>query len=172
MDEETFLHWGRTVWKYRADTSGENQPISVLLLDDLTSHKTKKVLDEFKRLYNTKIIVFPGGLTPKAQIMDTHNNRPYKSKLKAKLRAMRRTKYMAAKAEAARDPLHKGAVRVPKLTREEVVDAMLEAWEDLDPSSCHTRWHKKKIGPQRTLLKTFDTWTSLGKWYRTLSPKM
>ena len=147
MDEETFLHWGRTVWKYRADTSGENQPISVLLLDDLTSHKTKKVLDEFKRLYNTKIIVLPGGLTPKAQIMDTHNNRPYKSKLKAKLRAMRRTKYMAAKAEAARDPLHKGAVRVPKLTREEVVDAMLEAWEDLDPSLGANAWAAVKLMP-------------------------
>ena len=78
MDEETFLHWVgcKTVWKYRADSSGENQPISVLLLEDLTSHKTKKVLEEFKRLYNAKIIVLPGGLTPKAQIMDTHNNRP------------------------------------------------------------------------------------------------
>ena len=39
MDEETFSHWGKTVWKYRAGTSGEDQPLSVLLLDDLTSHK-------------------------------------------------------------------------------------------------------------------------------------
>jgi len=65
MDEECFLTWGRTVWKYREDTSGENQPLSVLLLDDLQSHKTKKIMDAIKRLYNTKIIILPGGLTPK-----------------------------------------------------------------------------------------------------------
>ena len=47
MDSDTFRHWGKTVWKYRADTSGENQPVSVLLLDDLKSHKSKKVLEEF-----------------------------------------------------------------------------------------------------------------------------
>jgi len=81
MDQQSFLHWGRTIWKYRADSSGENQPISVLLLDDLSSHKTKLIMDEFKRLYNTKIIILPGGLTPKAQIMDTHNNRPFKAKV-------------------------------------------------------------------------------------------
>ena len=77
MDQESFRHWGRTVWKYRVDSSGENQPVSVLLLDDLRSHKTKIVLEEFRTLYNTKIIILPGGLTPKAQIMDTHNNRPH-----------------------------------------------------------------------------------------------
>jgi len=42
MDEEAFLHFGRTVWKYRAGTSGEEQPPSVLLLDDLTSHKDQE----------------------------------------------------------------------------------------------------------------------------------
>ena len=44
MDIDSFRHWGRTVWKYRADSSGENQPLSILLLDDLTSHKNKEVL--------------------------------------------------------------------------------------------------------------------------------
>ena len=71
-------------------------------------------MDEFKTLYNTKIIILPGGLTPKAQIMDTHNNRPFKCSLKAKLRKMRAAKYNAAKAEAAKDPLHKGQVGVPR----------------------------------------------------------
>ena len=42
MDENTFKHWGRTVWKYRVDSSGENQPVSVLLLDDLRSHKIRQ----------------------------------------------------------------------------------------------------------------------------------
>ena len=60
---------------------------------------------------------------------------------------MRRAKYMAAKAEAARNPLRKGAVRVPKLTREEVVDAMLEAWEDLDPSLGANAWAAVKLMP-------------------------
>ena len=147
MDEDTFKHWGRTVWKYRADSSGENQPHSVLLLDDLTSHKTKAVMDEFKRLYNTKIIILPGGLTPKAQIMDTHNNRPFKCSLKAKLRKMRLDKYNAAKAEAAKDPLHKGRVGVPRLTREEVVDAMIQAWEELDPKLGANAWVVVKLMP-------------------------
>jgi hypothetical protein len=93
MDEEAFLHFGRTVWKYRAGTSGEEQPPSVLLLDDLTSHKTKKVLDEFRRLYNTKIIILPGGLTPKAQIMDVTNNRPFKVSVGSKQLKLRMKKY-------------------------------------------------------------------------------
>ena len=33
------------------------------------------ITEEFCVLYNTKIIILLGGLTPKAQIMDTHNNR-------------------------------------------------------------------------------------------------
>ena len=147
MDEETFSHWGKTVWKYRAGTSGEDQPLSVLLLDDLTSHKTKKIMDEFKRLYNTKTIVLPGGLTPKAQIMDTHNNRPFKASVGAKLRALRRAKYQAANAEAAKDPFSKGCERIPRLTREEVVEAMLEAWEELDPNLGANAWETVKLVP-------------------------
>ena len=65
--------------------------------------------------------------------MDTHNNRPFKSKLAQKLRKMRAPKYAAAKAAAARDPLYKGRVGAPKLMWEEVVDTMIEAWEGLDP---------------------------------------
>ena len=88
--------WGRTVWKYRVDSSGENQPVSVLLLDDLRSHKTKAVLDEFKTLYNTKIIILPGGL-------------------KSKITALCLKKYNEAKAAAAKDPLHKGSVPTQSL---------------------------------------------------------
>ena len=101
MDQESFRHWGRTVWKYRVDSSGENQPVSVLLLDDLRSHKTKIVLEEFRTLYNTKIIILPGGLTPKAQIMDTHNNRPFKFNAKSKITALRLKKYQQSKAALA-----------------------------------------------------------------------
>ena len=72
--------------------------------------------------------------------MDTHNNTPFKASVGAKLRAMRRAKYQAAKAEALKDPLGKGCVRIPRLTREEVVEAMLEAWEELDPSLGANAW--------------------------------
>ena len=171
MDQQSFLHWGRTVWKYRADTSGEDQPVSVLLLDDLSSHKTKLIMDEFKRLYNTKIIILPGGLTPKAQIMDTHNNRPFKAKVRSMVLKLRTEKYKAAKAEAAADPLHKGRVGIPKLTREEIVQIMLDAWDKLDPSLgangsmsslCHTSLPRKKDGLQRRRSRTFGIWTILG----------
>ena len=91
--------------------------MSVLLLDGLKSHKTKAVLDEFKTLYNTKINIFPGGLTPKAQIRDTHNNRPLKFSVKSKTSALCLQKYREAKAAAASDPLHKGCVAIPKLSR-------------------------------------------------------
>ena len=101
----------------------------------------------FIYIYNTKIIILPGGLTPKAQIMDTHNNRPFKANLKAKLRKLRLDKYNAAKAQAARDPLHKGRVAIPKLTREEVVDAMLDAWEELDPNLGANAWEVVKLMP-------------------------
>ena len=67
MDQESFLHFGATNWKYRADPSGEFQPESILLLDDLKTNKTKRVREEFKSLYNTEIIILPGGLTPKVQ---------------------------------------------------------------------------------------------------------
>ena len=147
MDQQSFLHWGRTVWKYRADTSGEDQPVSVLLLDDLSSHKTKLIMDEFKRLYNTKIIILPGGLTPKAQIMDTHNNRPSKAKVRSMVLKLRTEKYKATKAEAAADPLHKGRVGIPKLTREEIVQIMLDAWDQLDPSLGANAWEHVKLMP-------------------------
>ena len=147
MDEECFLTWGRTVWKYREDTSGENQPLSVLLLDDLRSHKTQKLMDEFKRLYNTKIIILPGGLTPKAQIMDTHNNRPFKCKVRSKLVKLRSQKYNAAKAEAAKNPLHKGRVGIPKISRGEIVQIMLEAWDEVDPQLGANAWEVVKLMP-------------------------
>ena len=140
MDEECFLNWGRMVWKYREDSSGENQPLSVLLLDDLRSHKTKKIMDEFKRLYNTKIIILPGGLTPKAQIMDTHNNRPFKCKCRTKIVKLRSEKYNAAKEEAAKNPLLKGRVAIPKISREEITQIMLEAWDEIDPSLGANAW--------------------------------
>jgi len=79
--------------------------------------------------------------------MDTHNNRPFKANLKAKLRKLRLDKYNAAKAQAARDPLHKGRVAIPKITREEVVDAMLEAWEELDPNLGANAWEVVKLMP-------------------------
>ena len=75
-------------------------------------------MEEFRTLYNTKIIILPGGLTPKAQIMDTHNNRPFKFNVKSKMSLLRLQKYKLAKEEAARNPLHKSRVGVPKLSRE------------------------------------------------------
>jgi len=132
MDEVSFLHWGRTVWKYRSDKKGEDQPQSVLLLDDLRSHKTKKILEEFRTLYNTRIIVLPGGLTPKAQIMDTHNNRPFKASFRKKISAIRLAKYKVAKAERDADPLKKKTrIAIPRITRAEALECMLEAWDEL-----------------------------------------
>ena len=147
MDEEAFLHFGRTVWKYRAGTSGEEQPPSVLLLDDLTSHKTKKVLDEFRRLYNTKIIILPGGLTPKAQIMDVTNNRPFKVSVRSKQLKLRMKKYKAAKSAQATNPLLKGPVGIPTLSREETVDIMLQAWAELSPELGAKGWLTVKLMP-------------------------
>jgi len=147
MDEEAFRHFGRTVWKYRAGKSGEEQPPSVLLLDDLTSHKTKKVLEEFRTLYNTKIIILPGGLTPKAQIMDVTNNRPFKVSVRSKQLKLRMKKYKQAKSAQATIPLLKGPVGIPTLTREETVDIMLQAWKELSPELGAKAWVTVKLMP-------------------------
>jgi hypothetical protein len=157
MDQESFLHWRRTVWKYRKDSSGENQPLSVLLFDDLTSHKTKAIFDEFKRLYNIKMIILPGGLTPKAQIMDTHNNRPFKLSVRSKLLKLRSQKYQLAKEEASKNPLQKGRVGNPKITREEIVTIMLEAWEELDSQLEANAWVEVKLVPYK--LAQIKGWT-------------
>ena len=147
MDEEAFLHWGRTVWKYRAGTSGEVQPPSVLLLDDLRTHKTKRVMDEFKALYNTKIIILPGGLTPKAQIMDVVNNRPFKVNVRSKQLKLRLKKYKEVKAAQARNPLLKARSGIPTLTREEHVHIMLQAWAELSPELGAKAWVAVKLMP-------------------------
>jgi len=148
MDEESFLHWGRTIWKYRSDTKGENQPQSVLLLDDLRSHKTKKILEEFRVLYNTRIIVLPGGLTPKAQIMDTHNNRPFKASYRRKISKIRLDKYKAAKAEREAHPNRKkGRVGIPRIDRGEALECMLEAWAELPQELGANAWAAVKLYP-------------------------
>ena len=157
MDQESFLHFGATNWKYRADPSGEFQPQSILLLDDLKTHKTKKVREEFMSLYNTEIIILPGGLTPKAQIMDTHNNRPFKHNLTAKLTKARLEKWKKARAEAAKDPTASKIVPIPQLSREEVIQAALEAWDELDPSLGANAWRAVKLMPYELAKK--EGWT-------------
>ena len=129
----------------------------MLLLDDLRSHKTKKIMDEFKRLYNTKIIILPGGLTPKAQIMDTHNNRPFKCKCRTKIVKLRSEKYNAAKVEAAKNPLLKGRVAIPKISREEITQIMLEAWDEIDPALGANAWVCVKMMPYE--LAQLSGWT-------------
>ena len=49
--------------------------------------------------------------------MDTHINRPFKLSVKSKITAL---------AAAAADPLHKGRVGIPKISREEIVQIMLD----------------------------------------------
>jgi hypothetical protein len=123
------IYNSRTVWKNRAGTSGEVQPPSVLLLDDLRTHKTKRFMDEFKALYNTKIIILPGGLTPKAQIMDVVNNRPFKVNVRSKQLKLRLKKYKEVKAAQARNPLLKARSGIPTLTREELFPELgAKAW--------------------------------------------
>ena len=79
--------------------------------------------------------------------MNTHNNRPFKFSVKTKLAALRLKKYKEAKEAAARDPLHKGRVGIPKLSREKVVQVMLEAWDELDPSLGANAWVAVKLMP-------------------------
>ena len=98
-------------------------------------------------LYNTEIIILPGGLTPKAQIMDTHNNRPFKHNLTAKLTKARLEKWKKARAEAAKDPTASKIVPIPQLSREEVIQAALEAWDELDPSLGANAWRAVKLMP-------------------------
>ena len=42
-----------------------------------------------------------------------------------------------------------GRVGVPRLTREEVVDAMIEAWEELDPQLGANAWVAVKLMPDK-----------------------
>jgi len=127
---------------------GEDHPQSVLLLDDLRSHKTKKILEEFRTLYNTRIIVLPGGLTPKTQIMDTHNNRPFKASFRKKISAIRLAKYKVAKAERDADPIKKKTrIAIPRITRAEALECMLEAWDELPAELGANAWQTVKLYP-------------------------
>ena len=81
MTEKAMLEWINTTWKYRSDSLGVLQPKSVLILDDHSAHYTEKVKQAFAKM-NTKLIILPSGLTPKAQIMDVLYNRPFKHRLR------------------------------------------------------------------------------------------
>ena len=81
MTEKAMLEWIDTTWKFREDSLGVQQPRSVLILDDHSAHYTKKVKEALAKL-NTKLIIIPGGLTPKAQIMDVLYNRPFKHRVR------------------------------------------------------------------------------------------
>ena len=57
--------------------------------------------------------------------MDTHNNRPFKCKCRTQIVKLRSEKYNAAKVEAAKNPLLKGRVAIPKISREEITQIIL-----------------------------------------------
>ena len=99
------------------------------------------ILEKFRVLYNTRIILFPGGLTPKAQIMDMPNNRPFKVSFRKKICKIWLEKYKAAKAQ--RDSNHTGKktrVAIPKIDRAEALQCMLDAWEELPATLGANAW--------------------------------
>ena len=89
--------------------------------------------------------------------MDTHNNRPFKASVRSKLLKLRSQKYQLAKEEAAKNPLQKGRVGIPKTTQEEIVTIMLEAWEELDPQLGANAWVEVKLMPYE--LAQIKGWT-------------
>ena len=139
------LDWIATSWKYRSDSLGVQQPKSVLIVDDHSAHYTKKVKEALARM-NTKLIIIPGGLTPKAQIMDVLYNRPFKHRVRLatdlhRLRLFKQKKAMYAGGHVE--------AKMSKIERHLLVQHLIDAWEDLDESLMQNAWHKCKIVPKQ-----------------------
>ena len=89
--------------------------------------------------YNTKIIILSVGLTPKTQIMDTHNTNLYKANDCAKTLKLCLQNHMTwrhrqlAKGDS-------GPVGILSLLRDEIFDTMLQAWEVLAPFLSANTW--------------------------------
>ena len=83
-----------------SDSLGVLQPKSVLIVDDHSAHYTKKVKEALAKM-NTKLIIIPGGLTPKAQIMDVLYNRPFKHRVRLATDLHRLRLYKEKKAKCS-----------------------------------------------------------------------
>jgi hypothetical protein len=68
MDEETFSHWGKTVWKYRAGTSGEDQPLSVCYLMILRPIRPRKLWMSSRGFTTRKSLFCLGALLPRPRL--------------------------------------------------------------------------------------------------------
>ena len=79
--------------------------------------------------------------------MDVTNNRPFKVSVRSKQLKLRMKKYKQAKSAQAKNPLPKGPVGIPTLTREETVDIMLQAWKELSPELGAKAWVTVKLMP-------------------------
>jgi len=128
MTEKAMLDWIDTTWKFRGDSSGVLQPKSVLILDDHSAHYTNKVKEALAKL-NTKLIIIPGGLTPKAQIMDVLYNRPFKHRVRLATDLHRLRLYKEKKARCAGGHVD---YKMSKIERHLTVQHLIDAWEDVD----------------------------------------
>jgi len=144
MTEKAMLEWIDTTWKFREDSLGVQQPRSVLILDDHSAHYTNKVKEALAKL-NTKLIIIPGGLTPKAQIMDVLYNRPFKHRVRLATDLHRLRLYKQKKARCAGGHVD---YKMSKIERHLTVQHLIDAWEDVDESLMKNAWHKCKLVPK------------------------
>ena len=117
----------------------------MLIVDDHSAHYTKKVKEALARM-NTKLIIIPGGLTPKAQIMDVLYNRPFKHRVRLATDLHRLRLYKQKKAMYAGGHVE---AKMSKIERHLLVQHLIDAWEDLDESLMQNAWHKCKIVPKQ-----------------------
>jgi hypothetical protein len=78
MDEERMLDWVERVWKPFTDT--RNDRMTMLLLDECTSHMTWRVKDRIISC-GTELEFIPAGYTSRLQVMDVGLNKPYKDRV-------------------------------------------------------------------------------------------
>ena len=116
MNEQAFGYFLDSQFKFRAGRSGLDQPRSAFVVDDLKSHYTAGIKEKLRR-YNTKLIVIPGGLTPKAQLCDTHVNFTFKHHVKSQQTTNRLEQFREAKARAQQSGIQHASAYLKKLDR-------------------------------------------------------
>ena len=149
MDEDAFAYFIDSQFKYRAGRSGLVQPKSVIVVDDLKAHYTKRIKDKLKAL-NTTLVVLSGGLTPKAQLCDTHVNYTYKHNIKNKQTRNRLAQYKEAKRRARESGQEHGTAflkKMERISKIEHLQVMASAYADIQPNLGITSWETVKMMP-------------------------
>lgn len=85
MTEDLVLDWLRVVWARRPGCL--KSPRSMLVLDAFRGHLTTRVKSYLKNHTNSDLVIIPGGMTSKLQVLDVAVNKLFKDNLRKQYNA-------------------------------------------------------------------------------------